>query len=86
MHLLHTLFALRHVTKLCFSFCTENAVLTFDTELISLQKKPFNFDIMATLQVLSVPALIIYVIYYLYDRYKKETSETKELKKSKKKK
>ena len=41
---------------------------------------------MATLQMLSIPALVAYVFYYLYDRYKKETLETKELKKSKKKK
>ncbi|KAK7091211.1 hypothetical protein V1264_008929 [Littorina saxatilis] len=64
----------------------EEATLTFETELMNLNKKPFNIDIMATLKMLSLPALALYVVYFLYDRYKKETVETKEFKKSKKRK
>lgn len=64
----------------------EEATLTFETELMSLQKKSFDFPLMQTLQFLSIPAIILYIAYYLYDRYKKEASETKETKKSKKRK
>ncbi|XP_025091004.1 FK506-binding protein 2-like [Pomacea canaliculata] len=64
----------------------EQATLTFETELISLQKKAFNLPIMKTVQLMAIPLFIVYVAYYLYDRYKKETAETKETKKSKKRK
>lgn len=64
----------------------EDATLTFSTELVTLTKKPWNFDLVALIQLLSVPGIVLYIVYYLYDRYKKEASETKELKKSKKKK
>ncbi|KAK7489218.1 hypothetical protein BaRGS_00019596, partial [Batillaria attramentaria] len=64
----------------------EDATLTFETELVDLRKRPFNFPVMQTIQLLSVPALVLYILYYLYDRYKKEASETKESKKSKKRK
>ncbi|XP_076438150.1 uncharacterized protein LOC143277257 [Babylonia areolata] len=64
----------------------EEATLIFETELVHLEKKPFHFDLVGSLQMLSIPALVAYIIYFLYDRYKKETSEAKELKKSKKRK
>ncbi|KAL8607775.1 hypothetical protein ACOMHN_039448 [Nucella lapillus] len=64
----------------------EDATLMFETELIRLTKKPFNFDLVGFLQTISIPAFVAYIIYFLYDRYRKEASEAKELKKNKKRK
>lgn len=48
------------------------ATLTFETELVALEKKPFDKEVIfRTLKFFAIPAAVLYGIYYLYSKYQK---------------
>lgn len=58
------------------------ATLTFETELVSLKKKPIEEVIFKTLRFLAIPVAVIWVVYYLYGKFQKLPTK-KELKEEK---
>jgi len=63
-------------------FSSGDATLTFDTELVSLKKKPIEEVIFRTLRFLAIPVSVLYVVYYLYGKFQKLPTK-KELKEEK---
>ena len=63
----------------CFYVISAEATLTFETELVSLEKKSAEESFFKLLRFFAWPAAIVVAIYYVYDRYKK-TPTKKELK------
>lgn len=53
------------------TFASAQATLTFETELVALNKKPIEEVILRTLRFLAAPVAVIWAVYYLYNRYQK---------------
>lgn len=60
------------------------ATLTFETELVNINKQAFEYDVIGFLQFLSLPVAVCVIVYYMYDRYRKEQVKQKEAKASNK--
>lgn len=67
---------------------TAHATLTFETELLAVQRPSIPFNLVGTLQLLAWPAAGCLLIYYLYERYQKAPTkkELREERRSRKKK
>ena len=60
---------------------TADATLTFETELVSVQKQggTDDYNVFGLVQFVAVPAGILLLVYYIYDKYRKAPTK-KELK------